>query len=30
VVVADDGGVCFVPADRFEELARRLMENREQ
>ena len=30
VVVADDGGVTFVPADRFEELARRLLENRKQ
>ena len=28
VVVADDGGVVFVPRDRFEELARRLVENR--
>jgi regulator of RNase E activity RraA len=28
VVVADDGGVVFVPADRFEELARRLLDNR--
>ena len=26
VVVADGGGVVFVPADRFEELARRLLE----
>ena len=25
VVVADDGGVVFVPAERFEELARRLL-----
>ena len=25
VVVADDGGVVFVPADRFDELARRLI-----
>jgi 4-hydroxy-4-methyl-2-oxoglutarate aldolase len=30
VVVADDGGVVFVPADRFEELARRLVENHRQ
>ena len=26
IVVADDGGVAFVPADRFDELARRLIE----
>ena len=26
VVVADDGGVVFVPADRFDELARRLLD----
>ena len=30
VVVADDGGVVFVPADRFDELARRLLENQAQ
>jgi regulator of RNase E activity RraA len=33
VVVADDGGLTFVPADRFEELARQLLakvENRER
>ena len=26
VVVADDGGVAFVPADRFDELARRVLD----
>ncbi|MEX2547988.1 MAG: RraA family protein [Chloroflexota bacterium] len=26
VVIADDGGVVFVPAERFDELARRLLE----